>query len=46
MASNMLLAKSNGMTYKELGQLSWYDHHVLLEQTRATSRQKAPENDF
>jgi len=46
MSSNMILAKTNGMTYEELSRLSWYDHHILLEQTRANSRQKTTENDF
>jgi len=46
MSSNMILAKANGMTFEELGRLSWYDHHILLEQTRAQSRQKTTENDF
>ena len=46
MSSNMILAKANGMTYEELSRLSWYDHHILLEQTRANSRQKTTENDW
>lgn len=45
MSSNMMLAKENGMTYEELSRLSWYDHHVLFEQTRANSHKK-PKNDF
>ncbi len=40
MTSNMDLASQNNMTYEELCRMSWYDHHVLLEKTRANSRQK------
>lgn len=46
MSSDMNLAKQNEMTYEELSRLSWYDHHVLLEHTRASSRQnKTPVSD-
>jgi len=45
MANNMNLAKNNGMTLDELGRLSFYDYHVLLEKTRADSHQKTPSQD-
>ena len=46
MSSNMILAKANGMTYEELSRLSLYVHQILLEQSRANSRQKTTQDDF
>lgn len=45
MTSNMELARKNNMSYDQLKNLGWYDHHVLLEQTRASSRQNTPTSD-
>lgn len=45
MTSNMELARQNNMSYEQLKEFGWYDHHVLLEKTRASSRQKNPTND-
>lgn len=45
MISNMELANQNNMTYDDLKHFSWYDHHVLLEKTRAASRQNTPQDD-
>ena len=45
MISNMELANQNNMTYDDLKGFSWYDHHVLLEKTRAAGRQNTPQED-
>lgn len=45
MISNMELANQNNMSYDQLKEIGWYDHHVLLEKTRASSRQTTPQDD-
>ena len=46
MISNMELASANNISYEQLKELGWYDHHVMLEKTRASSRQnKTPTED-
>ncbi len=45
MISNMDLATANNMSYDQLKELGWYDHHLLFEKTRAKSRQTTPQAD-
>lgn len=45
MTSNMDLAAANNMSYDQLKEIGWYDHHLLLEKTRAKSRKKTPQAD-
>lgn len=45
MSANMELAKQNNMSYEQLKEFGWYDHNILLEKTRASSRQKTPPQD-
>ncbi|MEK0326349.1 MAG: hypothetical protein QQN63_11665, partial [Nitrosopumilus sp.] len=45
MISNMELAAANNISYEQLKELGWYDHHVMLEKTRASSRQNGTPTD-
>lgn len=46
MISNMELARQNNMSYDQLKEIGWYDHHLLLEKTRASGRQSVPQEAY